>query len=259
MNWWRAHHGISNDSKLAVVAVQMKAKRCEVGWVWVILLDYASQNEKRGSIVGLDHEQISIMADLPLVQVSEIIGQLTQRGLIQQDGNLTAWTKRQPVRERADETSTERVKRFRNKKQTETPCNAKKDDETPCNANETPVAVKKTEKRTTEQIRKALGDRLPWWLEFWKVYPCHDGMNRGMDAFERRVQDHELAVAMYKTAKRYGAQIAEKRKTEPDAPCKFAQGWINDERWTDEAAPDVAPVQPKSIYKLDLPPVREAV
>jgi hypothetical protein len=92
---------------------------------------------------------------------------------------------------------------------------------------------KKAGKRTTEEIRKALGSRLPWWEEFWKVYPCHEGMNPAMDAFERRVHDHDIAARLYKAAKRYQAKCL----ADPTIKMKYAQGWINDERWTDEDPP----------------------
>ncbi len=84
--------------------------------------------------------------------------------------------------------------------------------------------------RTTEEIQRALGERVQWWEEFWKVYPCHDGMRPAMDAFERKFHDHDLAATAYKAAKRYRAKC----DADPTVRKKFAQGWINDERWTDE-------------------------
>ena len=145
MDWWRAHHGISNDVKLAIVASRAKARRCEVGWVWIILLDYASQNEPRGYITGLDNEQIAVMADLAEDQVSEIIGQLTQRGLIQQDGLVKAWLKRQPARERQDGTSTARSRQRR----------AKLVHAPPCTTNATPRnTTQHPEEKRLEEIRR---------------------------------------------------------------------------------------------------------
>ncbi len=95
-------------------------------------------------------------------------------------------------------------------------------------------------RRSTEEIRKALGaERLPWWENFWRVFPCHDGMNEGMDAFERRVTTHELAVHVYKGAQRYAALFA----AQPDMKLKYAQGWINNERWDDECALPRPPTQ----------------
>lgn len=85
-------------------------------------------------------------------------------------------------------------------------------------------------KRSIEQIKKALGDRLVWWEEFWKVYPCHLGVNRAMDAFERKVLTHDLAVQVYRGAKSYAAKC----EADPELKMKYGQGWINEERWKDE-------------------------
>ncbi len=116
MNWWRAHHGISNDAKLAVVAARAGVKKCEVGWVWVILLDHASQANDRGSIADLlaDPDEIMVMSDIPSDVIKKIIDSLRSRGLITENGRLSAWNKRQPVREREeDPTTAERTRRHR--------------------------------------------------------------------------------------------------------------------------------------------------
>ncbi len=90
---------------------------------------------------------------------------------------------------------------------------------------------KRKDKRTTEEVRAALGpERLVWWENFWEVFPCHDGINEGINAFELRVKDHELAVAVWKGAKSYRAKC----DADPTIKVKFAQGWINSERWLDE-------------------------
>ncbi len=97
--------------------------------------------------------------------------------------------------------------------------------------------AKKSGKRTTEEIKAALGDRLVWWEEFWKVYPCHDGMNPAIDVYERKVKTREMAAGIWKGASRYAARVAMERRTKPDSTIKFAQGWLNDERWLDDVAP----------------------
>jgi hypothetical protein len=85
--------------------------------------------------------------------------------------------------------------------------------------------------RTTEEIRKALGEeRGKWWDAFWEVFPCHESPNAGMDAFERRVTTRELAIEIFHGAQRYAKQIAADRTLK----IKYAQGWINAERWKDE-------------------------
>lgn len=91
------------------------------------------------------------------------------------------------------------------------------------------VAASK-KKRTSEELRSALGERLPWWDALWAIYPCRDGMKAGLDAFERRVHDRDLAVEIFHGAEKYAA----KAKADPTMKLKYLQGWLNDERWKDE-------------------------
>lgn len=104
----------------------------------------------------------------------------------------------------------------------------------------------KNRDRTSEQIRKALGpEREKWWDAFWKVFPCHDGMKAGLDTFERKVHTRELAVEIFRGAERYAQQVA----ADPEMKLKYAQGWINGERWKDENK-----IQPESNpYEIEYP------
>lgn len=256
MNWWRAHHGIANDSKLAVVALRSGTKKGEVLAVWVALLDYASQNEQdRGSTAGLDSEQLAIMTDFPVETVQSILNGMKNRGLIQQDAFLSAWSKRQPKRERDDDDAAERKRRQRAKSHHVTPENEdvtprhtqsrgeeRRLEEKDQNHNAADAACagdtvrsllgKPTRpgKRTMEQIIKALGDRLPWWEKFWELYPCGDGKLPGMDAFERVVTTREIAQQVMNGANAY----RKKCEADPTIRMKYPQGWLNDQRWTDE-------------------------
>jgi hypothetical protein len=132
MNWWRAHHGISNDVKIGIAAAKIDATKAEVLGVWIILLDYASQNEQdRGNIAGLEDEEIAAMSGLSEDRARVVVESLRDRKMIQPDGRLTSWDKRQPKRERPDDDSTERVQRLRQTKRHVTPCNATQRQETP--------------------------------------------------------------------------------------------------------------------------------
>ncbi len=108
----------------------------------------------------------------------------------------------------------------------------------------------KSAKRSTAEIEKALssaivGDdplafttRLDWWVEFWAIYPCHDGKQGAMDAFDRKVTSLELWDKVLAGAVRY----RKKTDANPEIALKYGQGWINGERWEDEVqAPRVAP------------------
>ena len=93
---------------------------------------------------------------------------------------------------------------------------------------------KKSGKRTIAQIRESLGpERMVWWENFWRVYPIQEGTNPAMDAFERRVKDHDTAVLVWQGAKRYADKIAAERMSDPTVKVKWPQGWLNEERWLD--------------------------
>jgi len=100
------------------------------------------------------------------------------------------------------------------------------------------------EKRTTEQIEKALGtERLGWFNRVWDVYPGHDGKRAGMDKFEHVVTSEGLFLKVLAGAERYAAKV----KARPDTIVKYLQGWLTDERWNDEDQPSLAliPIGPK--------------
>jgi hypothetical protein len=122
MNWWRAYHGLPNDPKLALVAsvTPCNTTRGHVTMVFVTLLDHASQNVPRGSLDGVDPEQIAYTLEMGTEEVSAIIETFKTRNIIV--GNrLKAWDKRQPKREREDN-STERVRSYRQRqKETDEP------------------------------------------------------------------------------------------------------------------------------------------
>lgn len=274
-HWWRAHHGISHDSKLGVVALRSKAKPGEVLAVWVVLLDYASQNEEdRGSTCGLAIEQIALMTGFPEDQVSEIIGQLTQRGLIQQDGVLTAWPKRNPKREREDEGSTERVRRFRDKQRHVTPENT---DETPCNAqrreeksrgeeksqNLSPIDIGGEGKPTSAvSVRQAAeqSQRRPqkvWYddqhgLWYSDSYWCRKGKADSRKAYEKAVNrfvDRDGANYNQAALSLRAKAVEDRRRFEGTQDWEWRANlhpatWLNQERWTDEVGPEVHKLTP---------------
>ena len=90
---------------------------------------------------------------------------------------------------------------------------------------------KRSSKRSIDEIRKALGVRIAWWEDFWRTFPCHEGKRDAMDAFERKVKTQEVWAKVYAGAVKYAEVI----RANPDRAVKWGQGWINAERWEDEA------------------------
>lgn len=109
MEWYRAYHNMPNDPKLKVVARRCKQPMAFVVAVWVCVLDAASQHDPRG-VIEIDPEEVAVTLDMEMETVEAIMSALTSKNLIDDDGNLVNWDKRQHT------TSTERSKKSRDKK-----------------------------------------------------------------------------------------------------------------------------------------------
>ncbi len=97
---------------------------------------------------------------------------------------------------------------------------------------ESPTLAKRRKKATAD-VEKALGERLTWFNRCWEAFPRPGRNNKrgAMEVFERKVKEHGLAATIYRGIERYAAKVA----ADPTMKVKYFQGWINDERWTDES------------------------
>lgn len=130
IDWFRWHHGSITDPKFQLVAKKSNARFGDVIAVWAFILEMASSDSDRGNIGPVDFESIDNMLGAEDGTSIRILDSMTARGLIV--GNrVGSWEKRQPKRERIDETSTDRVKAFREKQRHVTPCNTNENQETP--------------------------------------------------------------------------------------------------------------------------------
>ncbi len=113
ISWWRSWHGAPMDPKWQLIAARAKVKTIIVTSVAWALMDYASQNNPRGSIEGFDAEVYAFYAGVEVHEVTAVIQALIDREIIV-DGVFKNWEKRQPRRE---DDSTERVERYRNNRE----------------------------------------------------------------------------------------------------------------------------------------------
>ena len=157
MDWFRWHHGSVTDPKFQLVARKAGCSVAEIIGVWATLLEAASMADTRGCHGALDFEALDCSLGLDEGKAEHIYTLMTARGLVDAETkSISSWVKRQPVREREDDKSTERVKAFREKKRQETPCNAS---ETPCNASETPCNAEKRLDKSREE--KSINTPIP--------------------------------------------------------------------------------------------------
>lgn len=131
MDWFRWHHGSVTDPKFGLVAKKAGASTAEVLAVWACLLEEASQAEDRGNPGEIDFEALDCLLGLQDGKAKVIYEKMSDRGLLKGDGTVDAWERRQPKREREDNTSTDRSRTFRAKQRQATPSNAKATQETP--------------------------------------------------------------------------------------------------------------------------------
>lgn len=135
MDWFRWHHGSVTDPKFQLVAKQARCSVAEVLGVWATLLEEASQNDDRGCFGTLDFEALDCALGLIDGKAYQIFTLMADRFLLDPNTKrIMSWLRRQPLRERDDDKSTERVKTFREKQKNSEPSDAMKRHETPCNA-----------------------------------------------------------------------------------------------------------------------------
>ncbi len=170
MRWY---HGTISDPKWRVIAKRTGQTVSAVVSIWAALLENASESQDRGTLSGWDPEVIATALDLTPEVVVTVCNAMQQKVL--NGDHLAAWSKRNPKREREDD-STERVQRFREKKKGVTPRNATKRPE------------QNREENTNTVDLKAGFEKL------WGKYPAKDGRKEAEKHFSASVKtDSDLA------------------------------------------------------------------
>lgn len=120
ISWWRSWHGAPTDHKWPVIAARSGVKVGIVSAIVWALLDYASQQEERGSIAGFDTEEYAIYSGFSEDEIKSVMKAMEDKNILK-DGRFVNWEKRQPKRE---DDSNERVRKHREMKRSVTQCNA---------------------------------------------------------------------------------------------------------------------------------------
>lgn len=140
IDWFRWHHGSVNDPKFGLIAKKAGASVAEVIAVWAAMLEAASIAEDRGNPGEIDFEALDFALGLQDGKAMAIYRYMTERGIVAEDGRITSWDKRQPKREREDDSAAERKRRQRDREKNEqshtndervTPCHATSHQKTP--------------------------------------------------------------------------------------------------------------------------------
>ncbi len=239
IDWFRWHHGSVTDPKFQLVARKSKQALASVIAVWAFVLEQASASEDRGTFGTIDCEAIDCLLGLEDGATATILAAMGERGLLD-DGTVSAWEKRQPKRERTDNTSTERSRAHRDRQRQSQQDGEKQrhatpeiDDATPCNATQhqkKPRREESREEKNTPSIPQGGG-----FDEFWSAYPKKVGKDDARKAFLKRKPDGELLALML-------AAIAAQRESQAwirdgGQYIPNPSTWLNQGRWQDETDP----------------------
>lgn len=155
MDWFRWHHGSVTDPKFALVARKSGASLPDVLAVWAYILEAASQSVERGDFGTVDCEALDCVFGFPATETrtADILKAMQGRDLLT-GTRIAAWEKRQPKREREDNTNAERQAAFRAKQNQVTPDNASDNQKTP-------RVEKIREEKNKEEEGRARATRIP--------------------------------------------------------------------------------------------------
>jgi len=117
MQWYRAYVGTCSDPKFTIIARRTGKPRAAIIAIWHALLERACEVDNAGALGDdLDLEVIAATVDETAETVSGVSAAFRQIGMIR-DGAIVAWSKRQYQ----SDSSTARVRKFRQKQRSETP------------------------------------------------------------------------------------------------------------------------------------------
>jgi hypothetical protein len=235
MKWFRSYHGAPMDPKWPAVAKRASVRISDVAAVWWCLMDYASQQEDRGSIEGFDPEIVAAFYQLDTSAVEAVINALEAKECLN-GKRVSNWEEYQ-----FEETSTKRVKRHRNGRETVKKRRETKRNRIPSES----VSVSVSESGSSPESGKDGDDLL---FEAWySTYPRRQGRGQALKAFRAAMQKTDFDTLMA-GIERYKAIKA------PYADYCMPATWLNGERWKDEAsASGVVQPPPKGTPKAFVP------
>ena len=274
MDWFRSYIGTATDTKFRVVAKRSGARLGDILAVWQMLLERACGADERGNVVGFDFEGAEALLDLDEGQAQAIYAAMETKDLIHQ-GRITNWDKRQPKREREDD-STERVRACRERKKQAsnttcdnvTPCNATQHQETPRgeesreegNLDNTtppppmaPVAPEAPEQPQPKRLPDGIEPYSLEFLEFWESYPNQEAQDDAWIEWLTLKKARKLpGLAILQAA--ICIQAESERWQDP----KFIPSpgaWLRKGRWKDKppkATPRASPSRPRTFREADM-------
>lgn len=120
--WVRHWIGMFSDPKWKLIAHQSRQRVGDVIALFDYLMEVAGDAEDPGSIARWDPDIVAVVLGLETAEIASIFEAM--RGRVHDGERLTGWDRRQPLREREDDDSAGRTRRWRARNNPVTPCDA---------------------------------------------------------------------------------------------------------------------------------------
>lgn len=161
MHWFKIHHGFSSDSKLALVAHKMEESRATINGIFLDILEYASKQDDRGSLIGYNVEAGALTMGVSDKFMGDVIETLRNVTLVTHE-KVVNWDRYQGS---VDSTAAERQRRHREKKKQQL-----EEIVTPVTVTSPLRNVEKSrEDKNRKGTRFALTSLPPEWVEYCKT------------------------------------------------------------------------------------------
>lgn len=210
MQWFRLYTEFATDPK-----VQMMDEALQRRLVMLFCLQCS------GDLETLSDDEIAFALRITKEALHETFHAFHERGFLDENNRISNWDKRQY---RSD-TSTGRVRKFREKSKSTQDETFQKQDET------VSVTVPDTEQIQKEVYRGAS-------LEFWKLYPKRKGANPKIKALDKFVACciKEGSAEPILAGARHYAKAAKQQNIINTPYVAQAITWLNQQRWKDDYA-----------------------
>lgn len=180
MEWFRWYHGAISDPKWPLIARKSGQSIGAVVSIWASLLEHASQEQARGSVDGFNPEAIDALYGYEDETTVTVCNAMRNAGVINAENIISSWEKRQPKRERDDDSS-ERVKRFREKQKANNSgeIGIGNGVETGGNANVTPSNAQNRTEQNRAEKKKSLTATHPEYADYVRTFQSRVADLRG--------------------------------------------------------------------------------
>ena len=93
MDWFKLHHGLPYDARLAAVARRSGLRVAEAVCLFLCLMEHASRAARRGSVDGFDCELPAALFNRDVAKLDAAMAGFRDKGMIDAGNRIASWEK----------------------------------------------------------------------------------------------------------------------------------------------------------------------